>query len=189
MKKKIAYGVLGLSIAASGTLGTYFALTNNDDKVAATEIKETKESSPEIVEYTVSADDLAKSAKEIGEIKDEDTLNSIMGHMSLQKVNFGDEQFTPRAIDPNSINRIQMTKENITYLKQSLGSIDISRNTSTDGYDYESILNRWLEGNFDNITKEVEFLLGLYNNGVYTGDKITKKSEAEEQEYISHFFN
>ncbi|MCP3765081.1 DUF6241 domain-containing protein [Domibacillus sp. A3M-37] len=188
MKNKIVYGVLGLSIAAFGTIGTYVLFTDNEDKVAVAAI-ETKESSPEIVEHPVSADDLAKSVKEIGEIKDEDTLNSIMEHMSLQKVNIGDEQFTPKGIDPNSINRIQMTKENITYLKQSLGSIDISRNTSTDGYDYESILNKWLEGNFDNITKEFEFLLGLYNNGVYTGDEVTKKSEAEEKEYISHFFN
>ncbi|WP_050180479.1 hypothetical protein [Domibacillus robiginosus] len=107
MKNKIAYGVLGLSIAASGTLGTYFALTYDDDKVAvAVAATETKESNPEIVEYTVSANDIAKSAKEIGEIKDEDALKSIMEYMSLQKVNFGDETFTPRGIDGSSIKRI-----------------------------------------------------------------------------------
>ncbi len=75
------------------------------------------------------------------------------------------------------------------YLHQSLDSITISKNNRTDGYDYESILNRWMAEDFSNITIEIEILLGLYNNGLYTGDKITKKSEAEEQEYISHFFN
>lgn len=189
MKKNIAFSIAGL---ATIPFGVYFAFSSSDNQMDAIASKE-DEPGLEIatpIKYIASNEERAAAKKDIGEIADESTLIMRMAEMSLQKVNIGGKNFTPAGIDPDSIHRIQMTKGNIYYLKQTLDSIDVSRNTNTDGYSYESILNRWLEGNFEHVTKEMKFLLSLVSKpyGQYDGAEITKKNRIEEQEYIQKFF-
>lgn len=190
MKKNIAFSVAGL---AAIPLGVYFAFTSNDNQIDAITTKGDNNPSLEVatpIEYIASQDERNAAKKDIGEINDELTLIMRMIEMSLQKVNIGGEMYNPAGIAPDSIQRIQMTKGNIDYLKQHIDTFEISRNTKRTGYSYESILNRWLQGNFDNITNETEFLMSLTSKpyGKNGDGDITEKTRVEEQQYIQRFF-
>lgn len=190
MKKNIALSIAGL---AAVPFGVYFAFTSNSDNQIDAITSKEEASSLEItapIKYIATSKEKITAKKDIGEISDETTLIMRMIEMSLQKVNIGGKKNTPTGIDPDSIRRIQMTKGNIYYLKQHTDSIELSRNTRGEPYTYENILNRWLEGNFDDITEEVEFLLSLTSKpyGKYDGGEVTEKSRVEEQQYIQHFF-
>lgn len=57
-----------------------------------------------------------KQQKLIGEIHNEQTINDMMIHMSIQKLTFnGNNLHVPGTRD---VGRFQMTKENIQYLKK-----------------------------------------------------------------------
>ncbi|GIN90345.1 hypothetical protein J6TS1_00150 [Siminovitchia terrae] len=189
MKKNIALGIAGLAAVPAGV---YFAFTFSDNEMGAD--KSNKDaSSLEIaapIKYIATNEERVTAERDVGEISDELTLITRMVEMSLQKVNIGGENDTPPEIVADSVRRIQMTKGNIFYLEQQVDSIEISRNTKNSAYSYESILDRWLEGNFDNITDETEFLLSLVSKpyGIYDGEKVTEKSRIKEQEYIQRYF-
>ncbi|WP_144463491.1 DUF6241 domain-containing protein [Siminovitchia fortis] len=185
MKKNIAFSIAGL---AAIPLGVYFAFTSNSESQTDAITSKEDASSLEMtapVKYIATNEERMAAQKDIGEISDELTLIMRMVEMSLQKVNIEGDKFTP-----DSTGRIQMTKGNIYYIKQQADSIDISRNTKNGAFSYESIINRWLEGNFDNITDEVEFLLSLTSRpyGKYDGGEVTEKTRVQEQQYIQRFF-
>ncbi|RWR04108.1 DUF6241 domain-containing protein [Siminovitchia fortis] len=185
MKKNIAFSIAGL---AAIPLGVYFAFTSNSENQTDAITSKEDASSLEMtapVKYIATNEERMTAQKDIGEISDELTLIMRMVEMSLQKVNIEGDKFTS-----DSTGRIQMTKGNIYYIKQQADSIDISRNTKNGTFSYESIINRWLEGNFDNITDEVEFLLSLTSRpyGKYDGGEVTEKTRIEEQDYIQQFF-
>lgn len=185
MNKKITYGILGLAVVAAGT---YLTLSLNEDKAEANVQNKTE------TEYVTAVE--KKEAERIAnlvpiEVNDEMHLAAILFGSTLQKVNIGGEMYTPKGIDSDSIERTQLTKENIDFLKDALNTIEVSKNVEAKGYDYESILNRWSEGNFDKIIEETETLAAILfpsDDGKYHGHKITKKDYLEEQTYILNTF-
>ena len=66
--------------------------------------------------YVVSEEELSKAAQSIGEIQNEQTINDMMIHMSLQKLTFNGNNL--HVSGTRDVGRFQMTKENIQYLKQ-----------------------------------------------------------------------
>lgn len=194
MKKKLSYGLVGLGIAV-GAIGFSFVGSFDSEQVEAKEEIVTQSnkqatntlSSPQL--YSISQAEFEQAKQTIGQVQDETTLISRMVEMSLQKVNFGGEKFTPMAVNPNTIQRIPMIEANIAYLKQCLSAIQVEKNTEQTTYTYENILNRWLEGDFSQIIDENKHLLSLLTDGTYTGQTITSKTEVEEQEYVSKFFS
>ncbi len=189
MKKNIALSIAGLVIVP---VGVYFAFIFSDGEMNADKSNEDA-SSLEIaapIKYIATNKERVTAERDIGQISDEWTLIMRMIEMSLQKVDIGGKNGIPLEIADDSIQRIQMTKGNIFYLQQQMDDIEVSRNTKSGTYSYESILDRWLDGNFDNIADETEFLLSLVSKpyGMYEGEEVTQKSRIEEQEYIQQYF-
>ncbi|RST75074.1 hypothetical protein D4T97_007370 [Siminovitchia acidinfaciens] len=189
MRKNFAFSIAGL---VTIPLGLYFVFASSDNQIGAITSKE-KELSLEIakpIEYIATKDEKAAAENEVGEVADELTLITRMIEMSMQKVNIPGENL-PAGVASGSLHRIQMTKGNIYFLIYKLESIDISRNKNGKGYSYESILNRWLEGNFEHIGDEAKFLISLISKpyGQYDGEEVTVKSRVEEQYYIQNYFN
>ncbi|VEF48856.1 lipoprotein [Bacillus freudenreichii] len=189
MRKNFAFSIAGL---VTIPVGLYFVFASSDNQIGAVTSKE-KELSLEIakpIEYIATKDEKAAAENEVGEVADELTLITRMIEMSMQKVNIPGENL-PAEVASESIHRIQMTKGNIYFLIYKLESIDISRNKNGKGYSYDSILNRWLEGNFEHIGDEAKFLISLISKpyGQYDGEEVTVKSRVEEQYYIQNYFN
>lgn len=138
-------------------------------------------------QYIVSKDGLKKAKKTIGAIKDEKSLNLKMMEMAFQKVSFkGDGNFNvPGTIVPE---RIQVTKENIQYLKNNLSVVSGEKKQQ-----YESILNKWYNGNFNSITDDFRniriLLLGKENMDMSSAImNPTKKTSIDEKTFILKFF-
>ncbi|MBJ7986693.1 DUF6241 domain-containing protein [Bacillus cereus] len=133
--------------------------------------------------YVVSEDDLSKAAQSIGEIQNEQTINDMMIHMSFQKLIFnGNNLHVPGTRD---VGRFQMTKENIQYLKNNLNVIN-----NDERQKYESILNKWYDGNFESAVEdysEIHYLRSGKKLSV-EGSKLAKKTDSDEKEFILHFF-
>lgn len=116
MKKKIMYGTLGAALLA---FGTYASLSYNSPIAEAQAepngkiVADAENTQTAEVDYKLSSEELQKAQKEIGKVNHEEDVIARMIEMTLQKVNFGGESETPRGVDPNSINRAQMTKGNI----------------------------------------------------------------------------
>ncbi len=183
MKKKITYSVI---VLVTLSLGTYITLTYNDKKIeekvqekpkAQTIQKQQKDS------YVVSNDDLSKAAQSIGEIKNEQTINDMMINMSFQKLTFDKNNLHVRGT--RDVGRVQMTKENIQYLKNNL-------NVSNDDKrpKYESILNKWYNGNFESAVEDFLEIRYLRLGKKVSAEefKLAKKTDSDEKEYILHFF-
>nr|WP_242218681.1 DUF6241 domain-containing protein [Bacillus cereus group sp. BfR-BA-01380] len=161
-------------------------LTYNDKKIeekvqekpkAQTIQKQQKDS------YVVSNDDLSKAAQSIGEIKNEQTINDMMINMSFQKLTFDKNNLHVRGT--RDVGRVQMTKENIQYLKNNL-------NVSNDDKrpKYESILNKWYNGNFESAVEDFLEIRYLRLGKKVSAEefKLAKKTDSDEKEYILHFF-
>ncbi|MEH7464164.1 DUF6241 domain-containing protein [Bacillus thuringiensis] len=183
MKKKITYSVI---VLATLSLGTYITLTYNDKK-----IEEKVQEKPKVKtiqkqqkdSYVVSNDDLSKAAQSIGEIKNEQTINDMMIHMSFQKLTFDGNNLHVRGT--RDVGRVQMTKENIQYLKNNLNVINNDEKPK-----YESILNKWYNGNFESAVEDfIEIRYLRFEKKVSAEEfKLAKKTDSDEKEYILHFF-
>ncbi|PEA55122.1 hypothetical protein CON64_09595 [Bacillus pseudomycoides] len=183
MKKKITYGVI---VLATLSLGTYITLTYNDKK-----IEEKVQEKPKVQtiqkqqkdSYVVSNDDLSKAAQSIGEIQNEQTINDMMIHMYFQKLTFHGNNLHVRGT--RDVGRVQMTKENIQYLKKNINVINNDERPK-----YESILNKWYNGNFESAVEDfIEIRYLRLGKKVSAEEfKLTKKTDSDEKEYILHFF-
>ncbi|MFD3449398.1 DUF6241 domain-containing protein [Microbacteriaceae bacterium 4G12] len=183
MKKKITYAVLALVTVSSGI---YITLTYNHGK--ATGKVQVVQAAPKAQKstYVICNAELAKAAQSVGEITDEQTLNFRMMEMSFQKITFkGNNLRIPGTRNPN---RVQMTKENIQYIKNNLHVINDERRP-----DYESILNEWYDGNFKAAVEDFYEIQDLRRGP--RSEPRTKsefdpvlKTDSDEKEYILHFF-
>ncbi|SFI40402.1 MULTISPECIES: DUF6241 domain-containing protein [unclassified Bacillus (in: firmicutes)] len=183
MKKKITYSVI---VLVTLSVGTYITLTYNNKKVeekvqekpkVQTIQKQQKDS------YVVSNDDLSKAAQSIGEIQNEQTINDMMIHMSFQKLTFnGNNLHIPGT---RNVGRFQMTKENIQYLKNNLNVINNDERPK-----YESILNKWYDGNFESAVEDYREILYLRFGKKQSaeGSNLAQKTDSDEKEFILHFF-
>ncbi|MEI4803628.1 DUF6241 domain-containing protein [Bacillus sp. FJAT-51639] len=183
MKKKITYSVI---VLVTLLVGTYITLTYNGKKAeekvqekpkVQTIQKQQKDS------YVVSNDDLSKAAQSIGEIQNEQTINDMMIHMSFQKLTFnGNNLHVPGT---RNVGRFQMTKENIQYLKNNLNVINNDERPK-----YESILNKWYDGNFESAVEDYREILYLRFGKKQSaeGSNLAKKTDSDEKEFILHFF-
>ncbi|EJS73962.1 DUF6241 domain-containing protein [Bacillus cereus] len=133
--------------------------------------------------YVVSEDDLSKAAQSIGEIKNEQNINDMMIHMSFQKLTFNGNNL--HVLGTREIGRFQMTKENIQYLKNNLNVIH-----NDERQKYESILNKWYDGNFESAVEDYREILSLRLGKEQSVDrsKLAKKTDSDEKEFILHFF-
>ncbi|MEW9578989.1 DUF6241 domain-containing protein [Bacillus toyonensis] len=174
MKKKTIYGLLTLVIVS---LGVYIALTYSVGETGG-EIQKVQKNKKS--DYVVSSEELSRAAKSIGEIKDEQTLNHKMMEMSFQKITFDGDNFkVPNVHNPG---RVQVTKENIQYLKNNLNVVN-----DEERIEYESILNEWYNGNFKSVVehfKKLRYLLWEDKSVLAP----VKKTNSDEKEYILHFF-
>ncbi|HDR7668341.1 Uncharacterized protein BCZB5J_00918 [Bacillus cereus] len=182
MKRKL------LTALACSVLIMGMAACNSNDKTA-TESKPKQEEKVQAIQkqpkdsYVVSADDLSKAAKSIGEIQNEQTINDVMIHMSLQKLTFnGNNLHVPGTRD---VGRFQMTKANIQYLKTNLHVIN-----DDERQKYESLLNKWYDGDFESVVKDFEEIHYLRSGKKKSmeGFKLAKKTDSDEKEFILHFF-
>ncbi|PER25059.1 MULTISPECIES: DUF6241 domain-containing protein [Bacillus] len=133
--------------------------------------------------YVVSEDELSKAAQSIGEIKNEQNINDMMIHMSLQKLTFnGNNLHVPGTRD---VGRCQMTKENIQYLKNNLNIINNNERPK-----YESILNKWYDGKFESAVEDFREIHYLRSGTKQSMErfKLAKKTDSDEKEFIFHFF-
>ncbi|EEM49164.1 DUF6241 domain-containing protein [Bacillus cereus] len=133
--------------------------------------------------YVVSEDELSKAAQSIGEIQNEQTINDMMIHMSLQKLTFNGNNL--HVSGTRDVGRWQMTKENIQYLKNNLNVINNDERPK-----YESILNKWYDGEFESVVKDFEEIHYLRSGKKQSmeGSKLAKKTDSDEKEFILHFF-
>ncbi|HHK5535470.1 TPA: DUF6241 domain-containing protein [Bacillus mobilis] len=177
-----------LTALACSVLFMGMAACSSNDK-AATESKPKQEEKVQTIQkqpndsYVVSADDLSKAAKSIGEIQNEQIINDMMIHMSLQKLTFnGNNLHVPGTRD---VGRFQMTKENIQYLKNNLHVINADERQK-----YESLLNKWYDGDFESVVKDFEEIHYLRSGKKKSmeGFKLAKKTDSDEKEFILHFF-
>lgn len=183
MKKKITYSVI---VLVTLSLGTYITLTCNDKK---TEKKFQEKPKVQAIQkqqkdsYVVSSDDLSKAAQAIGEIKDEQIVNDMMIHMSFQKLTFNGNNLHVRGT--RDVGRIQMTKENIQYLKNNLHVINNDERAK-----YESILNKWYNGNFESAVENFIEIHYLRSGKKVSAEefKLARKTDSDEKEFILHFF-
>ncbi|HDX9590478.1 TPA: hypothetical protein ROX98_003519 [Bacillus pseudomycoides] len=183
MKKKITYSVI---VLLTLSLGTYITLTYNDKK---TEKKVQEKPKVQTIQkqqkdsYVVSNDDLSKAAQSIGEIKNEQTINDMVIHMPFQKLTFNRNNLHVRGT--RDVGRVQMTKENIQYLKNNLNVI-----SNDEIPKYESILNKWYNGNFESAVEDfIEIHYLRLGKKVSAEEfKLAKKTDSDEKEYILHFF-
>ncbi|MES5887487.1 MULTISPECIES: DUF6241 domain-containing protein [Bacillus] len=131
----------------------------------------------------VSEDELSKAAQSIGEIQNEQTINDMMIHMSLQKLTFNGNNL--HVSGTRDVGRFQMTKENIQYLKNNLNVINNNERPK-----YESILNKWYGGDFESVVKDFEEIHYLRSGKKQSmeGSKLAKKTDSDEKEFILHFF-
>lgn len=133
--------------------------------------------------YVVSKDDLSKAAQSIGEIQNEQTINDMMIHMSFQKLTFNGNNL--HVSGTRDVGRFQMTKENIQYLKNNLNVIN-----NDERQKYESILNKWYDGNFESAVEDYREILYLRFGKKQSVEvsKLAKKTDSDEKEFILHFF-
>ncbi|EJS65819.1 hypothetical protein CN425_02235 [Bacillus cereus] len=188
MKRKL------LTVLTCGTLLMSMAACSSNEKTA-TESKPKQEEKvqekPKVQSiqkqqkdsYVVSEDDLSKAAQSIGEIKNEQIINDMMIHMSLQKLTFNGNNL--HAPGTREIGRFQMTKENIQYLKNNLNVIH-----NDERQKYEAILNKWYDGNFESAVEDYREILSLRLGKEQSVDrsKLAKKTDSDEKEFILHFF-
>ncbi|MCC2381002.1 DUF6241 domain-containing protein [Bacillus wiedmannii] len=182
MKRKV------LTALACSALLMGMAACSSNDKIA-NQSKAKQEEKVQTIQkqpkdsYVVSADDLSKAAKLIGEIHNEQTINDMMIHMSIQKLTFnGNNLHVPGTRD---VGRFQMTKENIQYLKNNLHVIN-----DDERQKYESVLNKWYDGDFESVVKDFEEIHYLRSGKKKSMEvfKLAKKTDSDEKEFILHFF-
>ncbi|HDR7962254.1 TPA: hypothetical protein QCY53_003515 [Bacillus wiedmannii] len=182
MKRKL------LTALACSVLIMGMAACSSNDKTA-TESKPKQEGKVQAIQkqpkdsYVVSADDLSKAAKLIGEIQNEQIINDMMIHMSIQKLTFnGNTLHVPGTRD---VGRFQMTKANIQYLKNNLHVIN-----DDERQKYESVLNKWYDGDFESVVKDFEEIHYLRSGKKKSMEvfKLAKKTDSDEKEFILHFF-
>lgn len=180
MKRTITYVISVLVILS---LVIFIVVSTSTKSKTDNKVQKSKDSQ----QYIVSKEGLKKAEKAIGAIKDEKSLNLKMTEMALQKVSFkGEDNFNV----PGTIVRvrIQVTKENIQYLKNNLSVVSGEKKQQ-----YKSILNKWYNGNFNSITDDFRniriLLLGKENMDMSSAImNPIKKTSIDEKTYILKFF-
>lgn len=180
MKRTITYVISVLVILS---LVIFIVVSTSTKSKTDNKVQKSKDSQ----QYIVSKEGLKKAEKAIGAIKDEKSLNLKMTEMALQKVSFkGEDNFNV----PGTIvrERIQVTKENIQYLKNNLSVVSGEKKQQ-----YKSILNKWYNGNFNSITDDFRniriLLLGKENMDMSSAImNPIKKTSIDEKTYILKFF-
>lgn len=205
MNKKSLLAGLSLSLVIGGIVACSPADNKIDESEkdkshdeVKTEVKNGEEAaqktepSPVVEEYSLSEEERKQAAKEMGEeefkeelaneeFDDEYWIASSIMSMSLQKIELDEnENFEILGTKPRY--RPQITKQNIAFLKEKVESIE------SDPV-LEEILNKWSQGNFDNIDKDfIEARNIVTGHDKHDGYKIKKRSEEEEERYIKHFY-
>jgi len=132
--------------------------------------------------YSAEPEELLQAASEIGKINNEKELLFRMMELSFQKVEYDNQGF--KVPGTKVAKRLQMSKENIQYLYESMAEIQVSAN-------YENILDRWARGNFNNIVNDHWDIRDAINplpedfNPPY---RTTARTPEEELQYVEHFF-
>ncbi|MBJ8055659.1 hypothetical protein JDS87_28025 [Bacillus cereus] len=174
--------LMGMAACSSNEKTTTESEPKQEEKVQEKPKVQTIQKQPKD-SYVVSEDELSKAAQSIGEIQNEQTINDMMIHMSLQKLTFnGNNLHVPGTRD---VGRFQMTKENIQYLKNNLNVIN-----NDERQKYESILNKWYDENFESAVEdyiEIQYLRSGKKQSV-EGSRLAKKTDSDEKEFILHFF-
>ena len=172
MKKTLIYAGLGLAIVIGGT---YAVFSSNGEKTEA--VTATKQA------HKVTQAELDKAAKNFSNLasiqKGDDFFYYATITMALQKLEVqGEKDFTPPNTPP-TMERYQMERANIQYLKNEA--------VETKASDvYQKILDRWTKGNFSEIQND---LLSVQNTRSTEGHLPTKvRTKDEEQKYIQTFF-
>lgn len=180
MKRTITYVISALVILS---LVIFIVVSTSAKSKVDTKVQDSKDPHP----YIVSKEGLKKAEKAIGAIKNEKSLNFKMMEIAFQKVSFkGEDNFNvPGTI---VLERIQLTKENIQYLKNHLSVVNGEKKQQ-----YESILNKWFNGNFNSITNDFRniriLLLGKENMDMSSAImNPTMKTSIDEKTYILKFF-
>ena len=165
-----------LMVLTCGTLLMGMAACSSNEKTTT----EPKPKQEEKVQEKPKVQTIQKQQKEI---QNEQTINDMMIHMSLQKLTFNGNNL--HVSGTRDVGRFQMTKENIQYLKNNLNVINNDEKPK-----YESILNKWYDGEFESVVKDFEEIHYLRSGKKQSmeGSKLAKKIDSDEKEFILHFF-
>ena len=201
MQKNVRYGLISIMVVVLGIF-----IFQNIDKASGKDTaitqgrptnKSLQISKPEKSIYKLNGSQRKAAEKEVGTVNSEqDFLKKALG-LSFQKIKLGEEQnhYKIPGIVESSVDRIQMTKTNVAYLKERLGSLKTTKDEKSGEYTYDKILTRWINGDFDHIVQDFKTLRNDFNKPKgysETGNdheiKIVKRSKTDEQEYIKYFF-
>ncbi|MEH7417302.1 DUF6241 domain-containing protein [Neobacillus drentensis] len=178
MKKTLIYTGFGLAIVIGGT---YAVLSLNGEKkeAAATTTKQVVTQQVHKVSQ-VELDEAAKTFSNLASIqKDDDFFYYATITLALQKLEVkGEKDFTPPNT-PSTIERYQMNRANLQYLKNKVVETKASEL-------YQKILDKWLKGDFSDIQND---LSSVQKTRAAEGGLPTKvRAQDEEQKYIQTFF-
>ncbi|XJZ27535.1 hypothetical protein ACF5W4_01320 [Bacillota bacterium Lsc_1132] len=201
MHKNFLYGLVSIMVIVLGTFAfqnTYKA-SDKDQRLnkVQSNAKDSEISQNQKPIFELSNNQREAAKKEVGTVNSEqDFLKKALG-LSFQKIKIDGEQdqYKIPGIVESSVDRIQITKTNLIYLKEKLDSLKITNDEKSGEYTYKKILTRWINGDFNSIIQDFKTLRNDFNKPKgysETGSdheiKIIKRSKTDEQEYIKHFF-
>ncbi|MEH7110576.1 hypothetical protein [Bacillus sp. JJ1764] len=181
MKKTLIGAGLGFVLV----LGGWYAFNSYKEDKTVT-VKTTKHVAAKSV-HKVSELELETAAKNFYEIekhvKGDDIFYYGMITMALQKLEFKGEIDYRLPNTPDSIQRIQLSRENLQYLKNKAKEISASG-------PYPKILDKWLKGDFSHIEKDYLTIRNLKGDPSQPSESpvLKVRTTEEEEKYIQHFF-
>jgi hypothetical protein len=187
MKIKVISGVLGLALVIGGSYAVY---SYNDDKAEAASTQEVhkvsqaeSDKAAKVEVRKVSQAELDKAAKDMGEMKKDDDFYYTMITLALQKLEFKGEDESYHLPGTADVKRLQVDRANLQYLKNRAVEIKAAE-------PYQKILDKWLEGDFSNISNDYLTIRNIKDNQLQPNESpVLKVRTAEgEEKYIKHFF-
>ncbi|MGJ7909960.1 hypothetical protein [Neobacillus sp. LXY-1] len=181
MKKTLIGAGLGFVLV----LGGWYAFNSYKEDKTVT-VKTTKHVAAKTV-HKVSGPELDTAAKNFYEIeanlKGDDIFYYGMITMALQKLEFKDEENYRLLNTPENIQRIQLSRANLQYLKNKVVELKASE-------PYPNILDKWLKGDFSHIEKDYLTIRNLKNDPTQPSENpvLKVRTTEEEEKYIQHFF-
>ncbi|WP_028402400.1 DUF6241 domain-containing protein [Ectobacillus panaciterrae] len=185
MRRKLVLSI-ALAVIVIGT-GFTFAYSNEQPNRKAQKQQEVeqnvnnKQATPKS-SYVVTNEQLDKAARDVGAILDEKTLYFRMMEMIFQKITINENNL----VIPNTRNpgRVQMTKENIQYLKNQIAIVGGEKKER-----YNAVLDKWYNEDFDTVIEDYKEIYNLYyGKSMKTNLRFTKKTDNDERDYVIQFF-
>ncbi|MBD8004701.1 DUF6241 domain-containing protein [Bacillus norwichensis] len=173
--------VIGGMIACSPKDDTNIPTNKNNAELNKEPEAEEKVPVQKIDNYVANEEELKHAAEVMGEVNTEEDLASVMMTIALQKVELQENENFEIAgtVSPS---RPQFTKGNIAFIQKNAESI--KADTAL-----EEILNKWSQGNFDDIVEDFILARNILNGqDKHDGYKIQKRSKEEENRYIKYFY-